>query len=120
MTAGTYPIIIEQGATWPDYEEPGEPFFTWLDDLGEPIDLTGWTGEMVFKANYSADPFITLTTENGGLVFGGASGTIDPFLSDEETSALTVLKGIYNLKLFTPSGSAVRLLEGPVTVSREV
>lgn len=117
--AGDYPIIIEQGATWPDYEESGEAFITVTQDGGTPIDLTGWTAILTAWANYDAEPFLKLTTDDGGITLGGVAGTVDLYLSAADTSGLTTQKGVYNLKLISPGGSVLRLLQGTTTVSRE-
>lgn len=115
MTAGTYDILIEQGAT---FRFP----LVWKDPLGALYDLTGYTARMqVRKTAATADPpMLTLTTENGGIVLGGAAGTITITASATATAALTGQQAVYDIELINPSGEVDRLLMGAVEISPEV
>lgn len=113
MTAGIYDIIIEQGAT---FTLP----LTWNTN-GVPVNLTGYTARMMCRESFDSEtPFLTLTTENGGIALGGALGTIDILATAAQTAALTKLVGVYDLELVAPGGQVYRKLQGSVTVSREV
>ena len=69
----------------------------------------------------SATPFLTLTTENGGITLGGAAGTISWLASAAATSALQAKQGVYDLEMIAPDTITVtRLLEGLVIIDREV
>lgn len=95
---------------------------TWKDENGVPIDLTGFTARMHMRETMdSATPFLTLTTENGGITLGGAAGTIDILASATATSAITATAGVYDLELVASDTITVtRLLEGIVFISPEV
>lgn len=95
---------------------------TWKDENNVPIDLTGFTARMHMRETLeAATPFLTLTTENGGIALGGVAGTIDIIASATATSAITATEGVYDLELIASDGITVtRLLEGVVFISPEV
>lgn len=115
MAASKYGIKIEQGATL------GLPI-TWLVGTAQlPVDLTGCTARMDIRAKLTdTAKLLSLTTANGRIVLGGTAGTITLLLTAEETAALTWLAGVYDLEVEFGTGTVVRLLQGTVTVSREV
>jgi hypothetical protein len=114
MTAGTYDITIEQGATY-------SQVFTWKDANRASINLTGYTARMQARESVdTASTFIALTTENSGIALGGAAGTITLAMTAAATSSLTVFSGFYDLELISGSGIVTRLLQGSLTVSPEV
>lgn len=67
-----------------------------------------------------AAPLITLTTENDGITLGGAAGTIELYISDADTAAITWTSGVYDLEIVLANGDVRRLLFGPVAVTQEV
>jgi hypothetical protein len=110
----TYNIVIYQGATF-------SQSFIWKDSNQTPINLTGYTARMMVRTTVSAAaPFITLTTENGGIALGGSAGTVALSMSAAATAAITELFGVYDLELVAPGGAVTRFLQGIVTLSREV
>jgi len=114
MAAGRTDIYIEQGATF-------RQVFTWENSVGTPINLTGYTARMQIRSTIDAAVIsATLTDANGGLTLGGAAGTISLYLSDTATTALTITSGVYDLELVAPGGDVTRLVQGGVSVSREV
>lgn len=112
MTAGKYPLTIEQGATLAQV-------FTWRDSSDALVNLTGYTARCQVRRTLSdPDTLLSLTTENGGITLGGSAGTIQLNASATATAALSG-KGVYDLELI--SGSTVtRLIEGTVYFSPEV
>ena len=69
----------------------------------------------------SSTPFLTLTTENGGITLGGAAGTINILATAAATSAITATGGVYDLEIVAADTVTVtRLLEGIVIISPEV
>lgn len=114
MGAGNYPIVIEQGS---DFVR----LITWRDDNDDPINLTNFTARM--KGRTSKDDITTLfslTTENGKIILGGAAGTILISMTARQTAALKFVTGVYDLELVSSTGFVTRVLEGVVTLSREV
>lgn len=107
-----YNIEINQGATY-------ILTITWEVD-GSPVDITGYTAAMQARHNIkSTSTFISLT-DVSGLTLGGAAGTIVVNLSAATTAAITEKFGVYDLELTAPDGTVTRLLQGSVTISREV
>lgn len=115
MTAGKYDFTIEQGAKF-------TRVFTWKDSAGTPINLTGYTAAMQIRKDIEATATLVSLTSGSGITLGGALGTITVEILATATAAYSFRSGVYDLELY-PAGNAanaVRLLEGAVTVSREV
>lgn len=107
-------LQINQGATF-------RHKFTWKDGKGRAINLTGYTARLQAREAIESDiAVITLTTENGGIVLGGTVGTIQLYMSDEDTTLITAKKLIYDLELEAPGGDVVRPIGGFINVSFEV
>lgn len=114
MSAGSYDLYIEQGAT---LSLP----IVWKDSDGNVVDLTGYTARMQVRQTVPATTILlSATTENGKLVIEGVDGKVTILLSAEDTTAITWLTGVYDLELISGDGVVTRLLEGSVSVSREV
>ena len=115
MAAAKLKLLIEQGATF-------QKTLTWKAGTpAVPVNLTGCTARMHIREEVaSADPFISLTTENGGITLGGVAGTIVLYISPTATAAFTWLTGVYDLEIVFSPTDVRRLVYGPVTVSQEV
>jgi hypothetical protein len=114
MPAGIYNLTIEQGAT---FILP----VTWKDANDNPINLTGYTARMqVRQYKDSTAALVTATTENNGIVLGGALGTITITITATATAALPAIIGFYDLELVSGAGTVSRLLQGTATISAEV
>lgn len=107
-------FTIYQGATF-------RKRLTWTAPDGTPIDLSGCTARMQVRAEVESPAvLLSLTTENGGLTLGGAAGTVELYVSDEDTGAITWESGAWDLEIVHPSGEVTRLAQGSVAVSPEV
>lgn len=114
MAAARYDFEIEQGTTF-------VLAFSWKDEAGTPIPLTGYTARMQVRHSVSAEEvLLDLTTENDRLVIDELNGRVTIVLDPVVTAAITWRKGMYDLELVSPTGGVKRLVEGAVTVSREV
>lgn len=116
MPAGTYNITIEQGATFRlrlTLRLPNDP---------DPMNLSNHIARMQIRQKVASETIIySLTTENGGIELGGIAGTIDLFISDEDTAQFTIRSGVYDLEIeAVPNGDVIRVIEGQVRVSPEV
>ena len=112
MIAGNYNFICEQGATF-------NRNILW-ESNSVPTNLTGYTARMQVRSDYSSSTIIKqLTTENGGIILGGAAGTIDLLIPASETTLLTAGIYIYDLELVFNS-TVYRLIQGKFTVNPEV
>lgn len=114
MSAGSYNLLIEAGATF-------NLTVTYTDSGGTPIDLTGYTARMQIRAN-PADPGSTfeLNTTNGRIVITGPTGLLTLLISAADTGALTLTTGVYDLIVTSAGGVVSRLLQGDVTVDAAV
>lgn len=114
MPAAQYDFTIEQGATF-------VRSFVWKADDGTPVNLTGYTARMQVRQGYSAqDALLEATTENGRLQIVGASGQVTLTLTAEDTGAIDWRRGRYDLELVAPDGTVKRLVEGVISISREI
>jgi hypothetical protein len=108
MSAGTYDFTIEQGATF-------QRTFTWKDNNGNPINLTGYSAKMELKDSHGN---LLLTLLSGtDVTLGGSAGTIAVEIAAATTAALTFDTANYDLRLTDASGTVTRLLSGIVTLS---
>lgn len=113
MSAGTYNITIEQGARWTRVLT--------VETDGEAWNLTGYSARMQIRKKVGGDLYVELTVGDG-ITLGGAEGTITLTIGATDTAALDFSSGRYDLELIPASGEddAIRLLQGTVTLSKEV
>ena len=113
MSAGTYKIWCEQGATF-------NLFFTWQDSNGTPYNLTNMTARMqVRESKKSPTAIITLTSQNGDIILGGTAGTISVNIAASQTANLIPAQYVYDLEVVN-SAIVTRLIEGAFVVDGEV
>ena len=113
MSATTYDILIEQGATYSQ--------LVTYKESGVAVNLTGYTARMQVRSTLeSASSVVELTTANGRIALGGSAGTITLTISATDTAALTAGRGVYDLELVSGSGIVTRLLQGVCTIIRNV
>jgi hypothetical protein len=103
--AQTYDITADQGATY-------SVVITYKNTAGTPINLTGYTARMQLRASYtSTTAALSLTTENGRIVLGGALGTITLLVEAATMETLEAKTYVYDLELINGS-TVIRLLQG--------
>lgn len=113
MSAGSYDILLEQGANY-------DQTFTWSVD-GSPVNLTGYSARMQIRpAVTSSTVTFDFTSATTPIALGGAAGTIRLRMSATETASVTAGAYVYDLELVSGSGIVTRLLQGAVSVSPEV
>jgi hypothetical protein len=124
MIAGIYNILIEQGTTFYRLIDVMEPDV--LDPtIFEPFDLTGYTARMQIRRDIDSEtPMLSLTSPtvsgNGITVQDGANNALSINITNTVTSSLTS-SGVYDLEIIkTSTGFVSRLLQGTITLSREV
>lgn len=111
--AAKHKIKIEQGTTftYPIIWKPG----------GVVADLTGFSARMEIRRSIDSNVVLArLDTDNGGIIIDGLLGKITLYLSDAQTSLLKFDSAVYDLELVAPGGEVTRLIEGSVSLSREV
>lgn len=114
MAAGKHNFLCEQGATF-------NPIVTWKDESETLVDLTGYTARMHVRPTIaSAIITIQLTTENSRITLGGAAGTIELLITDEDTELLAPGTYKYDLEMVSSIDTVIRLLKGNFKVDPEV
>lgn len=114
MAAAQYNFTIEQGATFvlPIVKKDG---------TGSPVDFTSYQARMQVRQSPGAEPvLLEATTENNRLQIDGPHGKVTIVLSALDTEAITWRRGRYDLEMVAPDGTVTRLIEGQITVSREI
>lgn len=116
MPAERHDLTIEQGATW-------EESVQWLVPGTEtPVDLTNYTARMQIRPNASSDVVYASLTSSpaAGITITAATGIVTMRMSATTTAALSWRDAVYDLELESSTGVVTRLIEGRVTLSREV
>lgn len=124
MSAATFDLAIEQGATFRFSMVYGRKDGT-LDSDGNPIvipyDLTGCVARMQIRQRRGSEVLISATTTNGGIVITDpVAGKITVTITDEATDSLTVTRAKYDLEVGFPSGDVLRVLQGSVKISPNI
>lgn len=114
MAAGLYNFDIEQGI-------PFARILNLKDSAGVTMNLTGYSARMQIRPYVSStEVLIEATTVNGKLIITPLTGVLTISLSEADTKLLTYTKSVYDIELLDTANSPVRLLQGSITVSREV
>lgn len=79
-----------------------------------PMNLTGFTARMQIRKTVQDTAIVhTLTSENGGIILGGASGTVELNIPAATTATFTFDEAVYDLELISPTGT----VSSPVNTS---
>lgn len=115
MPAAKKDLYIEQGATF-------EFSLVWTDDADAPKDLTGYQGRMQIREKVDSETALVSLTSSpaAGITIVGAEGRVNIVISDDQTMALNIKKGVYDLEVESGTGTVYRLLQGAVTVDPNV
>jgi hypothetical protein len=112
--AATYNMTIDQGTTV-------SIDFQYRTSAGVVIPLTSYTARMQARPTQSsAVTVMDATTDNGQLVVTGATGTVTLTLTAAQSAALDFDRAVYDIEIVSPAGVVTRLVQGTVTLSREV
>lgn len=103
---------LYQGAT---FSEP----VTLKDSSGNPIDLTGCSARLQARRDIAdPDPVFSLDSTSGGIVLGGAAGTVTLAKPSSATAALSIdLEGemwVHDILLTFPDASVQRTYQGAI------
>lgn len=113
--AGLYNIVADQGSTL-------SRTILWRDQAKKPILFAGYTARMKVRASNSAEPVLSLTTENGGITLGETNGQISLYVSDEDMANIPEGKYLYDLEMVGCSSDlyVYKLVYGNFVVRPEV
>lgn len=113
MTAYSFDFEIKQGSTLSFY-------LLWKDNADAVISLSGYTARMKIKAFPGSSTTILSLTSSSGLTITGASGRIDVLISATQTAAMDFTSVYYDLEVEDGGGVVTRLLQGTVSLNKEV
>lgn len=86
-----------------------------LDDNGDPVVLTGFTGAAQMRKHYTSS---TSTAFN--VTINAGNGTVTLSMNAATSSAVTPGRYVYDCELTSSSNVVSRLVEGIVTVTPQV
>lgn len=104
---GSWNVSVYRGATF-------NLNLTWTDGNNAPVNLTGYTADMVIAQGQNR--LIELSTSNGRIALGGTAGTINLNISATDTAQLPQCNASYDLLLRSGGGVVYPLLAGLATV----
>ena len=107
-------IKIPQGTTY-THE------FNYVDSAGDAVDLTGYAARCQLRDEVeTAGNFYDATTVNGKMTIVAVTGKVTLTVSDMDSTAFTVLQGFYDVELIAPNDDVTRMVQGKVTIDREI
>lgn len=125
VTVPPFSLILKQGADF-DFT------FTWLDDNGVPMDLTGFAMRLSIVPSAGSAATLTLdsaSTTGSRIALGGVLGAITFYFAHADTATLAQVSfpapsisqglqgvlplGYQDLKYTDPSGNVGYLFQGP-------
>ena len=114
MAAAKINLTIDKGAKY-------VKTFIWKDKAKQAISLAGLSARMHIRETIDdATVIVELTTVNGKIFLepNAETGRIDLYIGAQETDALTITSGVYDLELYNVSDpdDVTRLFEGVVSV----
>lgn len=113
MKAGLYNITIKQGKHF-------RVVLTWRDSVNALINLTGYTAVLQARKNVDSPVTLINLTVGSGITLGGTLGTITLNIDSTTTATYTFTNAVYELELTPPNAEKLGLIEGLITVSKEV
>lgn len=87
-----------------------------------PVNLSGYVARLQVRPSLaSTTKILDLDSDQlGGITLGGSEGTVLITISAATTAALNFASAVYDLELLSPTGVVTRLMEGKVTLKKEV
>lgn len=86
-----------------------------LDEAGNPVDLTGYTGAAQMRKHYTSS-----TATNFTVTIDQFGGSVTLFMSAATSANVTPGRYVYDCELTSSSNVVSRLVEGIVTVTPQV
>lgn len=116
MTAAIYNFEINQGTTFK------KNIFWKNADTNEAMNLTGYTARMQARRSYTDDTVLfDLTSTNGLIQLTPTLGKIVITIPATQTSTFTDwTRAKYSLRVTSPDGTVTRLLEGDITLAKDI
>lgn len=93
---------------------------TYKDNLDVAIDLTGYSAKMVIGNGPNPSVTYLTLTDGAGITLGGAAGTLEIEVTDEQTSLFTFDTAYYDVVITSSGGEKTRLVQGKLTNNKGV
>ena len=117
MPATNLYLTIEQGATF----RHSLALKAGAGSTAPALNLTGYSARMQLRADYAAtDVLLELTSANSRIIITPLAGMLELSISAADTGLLEFSKAIYDLEIESASGEVTRIVQGVVTLSKEV
>lgn len=110
--ASTYNIRCDQRASL-------DLTATWIVQ-DEPVNLSGYSAEMQVRPHADSPHLLIELTDRNGRITLGDDGTVNMFISAEDTEKLEPGMYEYDLYLTPDNGKRLKLIEGTFHVKRSV
>jgi len=106
---------VKQGADW-----NGKVILK--DDNGTVINLTGYTAKMQLRLykDKKSNLFDTLSTDNSRITITPTAGQLDFKIPSSVSDNYTFDKAYYDLEITDSTGIITRVLEGIITINKNV
>lgn len=86
-----------------------------------PKTLNGWSARMQIREDIDDETaLVDLTSDDNEISISVLDARVTFTIATAITETLDFVEGVYDLELVDPNGEATRLLEGKVTLSKEV
>lgn len=86
-----------------------------------PNNLGGVTAKMQIRPTLASDTVILeLTSSNGKIVLNNTDKTITILISATDTALLSFTSAVYSLELTTSGGEVIQLINGAVSLEKEI
>ena len=113
MSAATKNFTIKRGSGF-------RRVITWKQSTGAPVNITGWTARMQFRASEKAAAAELDLSEGAGITIDGAAGKITFAITAAQTAAIVADKLVYDLLLIPPAAEPECKLQGTCKVLARV
>lgn len=108
-----YDMLVNQGETM-SFQFPV------LDELGQPVNTTGWTAEAMVRESDIAPVFYTWSSTNSNILVGTNPGYVTLKIPAADSLLWQWTLGLYDVLLTDTGGNEWRIAEGKVRVSSAI
>jgi len=114
QTAGRWDWVIEQGRTL------AIPI-SWYDQTEAVVDVSGYTAKLTIRLTWGSTTALVALTSAAGITLAATDPNIVISLASTTTAAYTGwTRACYDLELISAGSVTTRLLEGFVTLRKEI
>lgn len=112
--AGRFDWVLEQGRS---VSLP----ISWFDSTQQVIDVSGYTAALKIKSTWGSTTTLVSLTSSSGITLAATDPNITVTIAAATTAAYTGwTRACYDLELVSSANTTTRLLEGFVTLRKEI